>query len=306
MRALQERDDVVACPAGELPAMKPDGNANVPDRRANHRASRFAPTSGGSNAFVCMHCGAALALQDGALDALCHFCQQRTLVPKHILALRTPNVVMVPSDDPLRGLGLVLLGAAALFAAIGAVLFFMWRTSNSLSSAPTAPSPSATAPSASSTAAERSEPKPQPPSSSSAAAESSAPTISDPDDPRLHGTGAVRADALLTSLERKGCGHVIMPPTVTSREQGFNSRFKMNGMCVTLIAVSGESSNKLALRMKSPQGAPIATPPPSAEVVFTYCPQTPGPHPSKITPMTNDKYTVAAIECPASTKQKRP
>jgi len=118
-------------------------------------------------------------------------------------------------------------------------------------------------------------------------------------------TGEARTTVVMKQLYDKGCKNVIMAPVQSSGEKTLKAAFVLNGTCVRVLAITGVPDNALTLTMKTPFGETIPTPEAGNEVDFTYCPKTPGPHPMSIVPATDDFYTVAAVECPASLSKKK-
>lgn len=233
---------------------------------------------------ACGACGAPLSVprEADALEAQCRFCGRRTLLPKDVREHRAPKpVVVVQHVQPTSFVMPIVLGLM-FFGVLG--LLVMFRASSPMS----APGP------------QRSlmrEPS---------VAQASAPTWSVPKEiaapqpvpapPNL--AAATQSAAIMKRLHTAGCKTVILAPTETSGAQTVESRFVMNGHCVTLVAVSGVTHNPLTLTIKNPLGEALSAPAPAPTLEFTVCPRMAGLHPTKIVPATQDAYTVAAIECP--------
>lgn len=237
------------------------------------------------SSFVCAHCGAALSVPDekDAVEATCSFCGQSTTLPKDILALRAPK--NAPAGGPSNnGVVLVVAGAAVALLALTGVAVSLLKNEPRQAQAPVIQPPAPT------------------PAAPSAAPPTPTPKVSPTTDRRSN--GEARANEILTRLNASGCKEVILPPTQSAGEQTVETKFVMNGTCVTVLAVTGVEKNALTLKMKSPLGDVIQTPPAAPEVEFSICPKMRGPHPTTIIPTTEDPYTVAAIECPAPGKKK--
>lgn len=235
------------------------------------------------SSFVCAHCGAALSIPDekDAVEASCSFCGQATTLPKDILSLRAGK--NAPAGGPSNsGVVLVVAGAAVALLVLTGVAVALLRSEPHRAQAPVIQPPA---------------PTPVTPS-----AAPSTPTVAQATDRRAN--GEARANEILTRLNASGCKEVILPPTQSAGEQTVETKFVMNGKCVTVLAVTGVAKNALTLKMKSPLGDVIQTPPAAPEVEFSICPKMRGPHPTTIIPTTEDPYTVAAIECPAPGKKK--
>ncbi len=253
--------------------------------------------------FVCHSCGAALAVPDDvdAVVARCEFCGEETTLPPEILEARAEQrrerleresrelaleTAETTRRSASRAMGiLVVLVIAVPLLITGAVLAVVYLA---------APAPT--------TAAAAAAPKTRgggPAATSKAVEEAKAARASE-----VGALGEARMTARLKELYVKGCKDVLMPPQTTSGEQTLDTKFVLNGRCVRVLAISAGAGNTLTLEMKTPFGDKLATPPASAEVDFTYCPKTAGPHPTHIIPATSDDYTVAAVECPASLAKK--
>ncbi|MBX3218766.1 MAG: hypothetical protein KF850_42565 [Labilithrix sp.] len=236
------------------------------------------------SSFTCRNCGAALDLphDESALDARCAFCGKRTPLPQEILKARLrknddDKDVVVAAPPAPNVMVMVAAGAALGLAVIGVVAFAALRG-------------------ASPPRAEVAEPAPTVPLAT-------APPTAEP--PAKRPTGREVADARLDALRVRGCGEILLAPSETSGEQTIETKFALNGRCVAVLAVSGEPDNTLQLTMRTARGARVETPPPSAQIEFTYCPVVAGVHPTHISPKTDGTYTVAAVECPKGAGAER-
>lgn len=231
--------------------------------------------------FSCEHCGASLELpaDPAALDAECPFCARHTTLPREILALRQPKVVHVASPPPSSPVaGLVAIGVVLVLGIVASSLIL--HRSHPVETVTTTTATRATEPG----------PRTPPPP----------PRAVNPTDRRTTGEAAV--SERLTELHARGCKDVILAPAQTSGEQTVDTKFVLNGRCITVLAITGAPQNVLTLTMSTPLGAPIETPAPSTHIEVTVCPKMAGQHPTRILPATDDTYTVAAIECPAGKK----
>jgi len=249
----------------------------------------------------CQRCGAALAVPADLSEIVvrCQFCGEQTPLPNALLALRAQERQLylqqqaqaqarASAEQTTKSVarsmwlfvGLILGVPLVLTLGIFIFIFVMAKTVQDTSAATAAtalaiPVPTDIAP---------------PP----------APRASD-----AKSTGEDRTTVLMKQFYDKGCKTVIMAPIQSSGESSLKASFVVNGTCVRVLAITGVADNKLTLTMKTPFGETIATPEASTEVDFTYCPKTPGPHPMSIVPATDDFYTVAAVECPASLSKKK-
>jgi hypothetical protein len=246
--------------------------------------------------FLCARCGAVQTLPSDleALVAQCPFCGQENPLPADAVALRNEQArreaareaeelaAATQEQTQKRATRTVIIIVALVIAlpVLGSLLVILLV---SRVAATTPPPPSPPAPLASSPVAVP-PPKPAP-------------------DP--HSTGAEQVKARLDNLRALGCTTVIMPPSEAVGVRSLQADLVANGRCVRVLAINGIANNTLTLTMKTPLGEDIAAPPASAEVELSYCPKTPGPHPTTITPaIEDDPYTVAAVECPASVGAK--
>ncbi|AKU97040.1 hypothetical protein AKJ09_03704 [Labilithrix luteola] len=214
------------------------------------------------------------------MEATCSFCGQATTLPKDILALRARK--NTPGGAPSNnGVVLMVAGAAVALLALTGVAIALMK--NEPHETPPVIQP----------------PTPVPAATSAVPSTPKVPSLTD-----RRANGEARANEILRRLNANGCKEVILAPTQSAGEQTVETKFVMNGTCVTVIAVTGVEKNALTLKMKSPLGDVIPTPPPAPEVEFSICPKMRGPHPTTIVPTTEDPYTVAAIECPAPGKKK--
>ena len=117
-------------------------------------------------------------------------------------------------------------------------------------------------------------------------------------------TGEDKTTAEMKDLYAKGCKSVTMAPKQMQGERTLKTNFVVGGPCIRLLANTGVSDNKLTLTMKNPLGETIKTPEPATEIDFMFCPKIAGEHPMTITPATDDYFTLAAVDCPASVKPK--
>lgn len=235
-------------------------------------------------AFSCEHCGASLELPADPHDpdAQCPFCGRHTALPRHLLELRRPQVVNVVAPPPSSSFGVTLgLIAGLLALGMGVSLFLLRGERETPRSTTVTPAEASTA-----SAVPASVPGP--------------PRVTNPTDRNVTGEAAV--SARLNELHARGCKDVILAPSRTSGDQTVDTRFIMNGRCVTVLAITGTPANVLTLTMSTPLGVPVDVPPPSTHVEVTVCPRMAGQHPTRIVPATDDTYTVAAIECPAGKK----
>ncbi|MCL2726270.1 MAG: hypothetical protein FWD69_17750 [Polyangiaceae bacterium] len=254
------------------------------------------------DSFICSHCGASLTIpkDPNAFDAECIFCDRRTLLPPSVIAARRPPPQMVQMPMPFRPLPpppmplpqvpdtttadtYRVLGIAGVVACgllgLGAAFFTKTCEATSNSKPPEAqPVTPVSVP----------DPTPSEP----------------PEPPHPISTGATQANELLMGLRAQGCKDIILEPTQSSGTQTIETKFVLNGTCVTMGAVSGAPENMLTLQMKTPLGKSLDTPAPRSEVQFTICPQVKGTYPTTIVPTTDDPYTVFAVECPAAKKAK--
>ena len=248
----------------------------------------------------CQRCGAALAVPVDltALVVRCQFCGEQTPLPHELLALRAQErqtqlqqqaqaQARASAEQTTRSatrsmwlfVGLILGVPLLLTLGIFIFIYGMARTVREASSLPLIVVPTPTP---------------------AVVALPPAPRASD-----AKSTGEDRTTVLMKQLYDKGCKNVIMAPVQSSGEETLKASFVVNGTCVRVLAITGVTENTLTLTMKTPFGETIPTPEASNEVDFTYCPKTPGPHPMSIVPATDDFYTVAAVECPASLSKKK-
>jgi len=246
----------------------------------------------------CQRCGAALTVpvELAELVVRCQFCGDQTPLPQGLLALRAQErnlQVQQQAQAQARAsaeqatksvarsmwlfVGLIL--GVPLLLAVGIFVFIFLMARTVQESAAGAP-PAVVVPTVV-------EPPPAPRASDSKS------------------TGEDRTTAVMKQLYDKGCKTVIMAPAQSAGETTLTASFVVNGTCVRVLAVTGVADNKLTLTMKTPFGEAIKTPDAANEVDFTYCPKTAGPHPMSIAPSTDDFYTVAAVECPASLSKKK-
>lgn len=249
----------------------------------------------------CQRCGAALTVPVdlAAVVVRCQFCGEQTPLPQGLVSLRAQErqselqrqaqaAARVSAEQTSRSVarnmwlfvGLVLGLPLVLTLGIFAFVFLMTKTVQESATAVASPAMATPTPTI---------PEPLP-----------APRASD-----AKSTGEDRTTVLMKELYGKGCKTVIMAPIQSSGEKTLKASFVVNGTCVRVLAVTGVADNELTLTMKTPFGETIATPEAGNEVDFTYCPKTAGPHPMSIEPSTDDFYTVAAVECPASLSKKK-
>lgn len=250
----------------------------------------------------CQRCGAALTVPVdlAAIVVRCQFCGEQTPLPQGLVSLRAQErhnelqrqaqaEARASAEQTTRGaarnmwlfVGLVLGLPLVLTLGIVAFVFLMTKTVRESATAATS--------TAMATPATPTPVEPSPP-----------PRASD-----SKSTGEDRTTVLMKQLYGKGCRTVIMAPIQSSGEKTLKASFVVNGTCVRVLAITGVADNKLTLTMKTPFGETIATPEAGNEVDFTYCPKTAGPHPMSIEPSTDDFYTLAAVECPASLSKKK-
>ena len=239
-------------------------------------------------AFLCGHCGATLDILDDptVTSAKCPFCGASTPLPEAILELRAPSPSLVSSPagaSQSARVMMILAGVSAMLMLGVGIAVAQLRTAPQQDPPVVPPLPVAPPP--------------------SVVAEPSA-TPSKVED--RHTAGEERTSERMKELHANGCKDVILPPSQVSGEQTLDTKFVMNGRCVTVLAMSGVPENELTLSMKTPLGEPVATPPKGSSIELSICPKMPGAHPTKIVPRTTDTYTVAAIECPAPAKKKTP
>jgi len=246
----------------------------------------------------CQRCGAALTVPADLAEAVvrCQFCGEQTPLPQALLALRAQERQLqlqqqaqaqarASAEQTTKSVarsiwlfvGLIVGVPLLLTVGILVFVFFITRTvRESVAGVPVSvPTPTVAAP-------------PPPPRASNSKS-----------------TGEDRTTAVMKQLYDKGCKTVIMAPAQSAGETTLTASFVVNGTCVRVLAITGVADNKLTLTMKTPFGETIQTPDAANEVDFTYCPKTPGPHPMSIVPSTDDFYTVAAVECPASLSKKK-
>lgn len=229
--------------------------------------------------FTCGHCGAALDIPDeeNALDVRCGFCGKSTPLPREVLDVRFRRRGDTTVAPPPRN-GAPFLALGAVVAGIGATvvaLMALGTTGRDVSTAPPV---------------------------LSAMPVEAPPVVPAPSLPpttvKRPNAGAAEVNVRMETLHAAGCKDVILPPSETEGDQTLDTKFIMNGRCVTVLAMSGDPRNRLKLSMKTPLGAPITTPEASDKVEFSYCPKMAGAHPTTIVPSTDGPYTVSAIECP--------
>jgi hypothetical protein len=116
------------------------------------------------------------------------------------------------------------------------------------------------------------------------------------------GNGQARVSAIMKERYATGCREIIMPPKTISVDQDIKGDFHP-GSCVLIIGATGSSKNLLTLELSTPFGEKIATPAPSTELTFLYCPKVSGPHEGHVRSAEGDPFTVAAVTCPLSARR---
>lgn len=227
----------------------------------------------------------------------CQFCGETTPLPADLVAVRTAQhraATMAQAQQHavqahhetqkqvVRGIGWMLFVfiGVPVFAVIGITIFIIWAVHDATKkiASDTTP-PEVFTPS----------PPPAPPK----------PIASD-----SKSTGEDKTTAQMKDLYGKGCKTVLMSPKPIQGEKTLTTNFVVGGPCIRILANTGIKENKITLTMKNPLGETIKTPDPATEIDFTFCPKIAGEHPMTVKPATDDFYTLAAVDCPASLKGK--
>lgn len=111
------------------------------------------------------------------------------------------------------------------------------------------------------------------------------------------GVGAIRVASILKARAAAGCRHILSAAKTHPSQTTLTARLE-RGVCVQVIAATGMKDNLLTASMMTPEGAPVPAPPPSLEVILSYCAGRAGEHSGRITAALEGPFTTAAIICP--------
>ena len=248
---------------------------------------------------ACRRCGASLKVPEAltAVVVTCQFCGESTPLPNDLLAVRQAQhraVTMQQAQQQavrqnqeaqkqvVRGIGwmLFLFIGVPILLVVGIAIFIIWvvhDATKNIQHTTTTPHEIST---------------PTPTVAPRAIASDS------------KSTGEDKTTAEMKDLYAKGCKSVTMAPKQVQGEKTLKTNFVVGGPCIRLLANTGVPDNKLTLTMQNPLGETIKTPEPTTEIDFMFCPKIAGEHPMTITPATDDYFTLAAVDCPASVKPK--
>lgn len=251
---------------------------------------------------ACRRCGASLKVPDdlSIVVVTCQFCGESTPLPSDLVAIRQAQhraVTMQHAQQQavaqhqeqqkqvVRGIGwmLFLFIGVPILLVVGIVVFVIWIVHDATKDMQTSSTPiphEVVRP-----------PPPPPPTPKPIATDSKS-------------TGEDKTTAEMKSLYGRGCKNVLMAPKQIQGAKTLNTKFVVGPTCIRVLANTGAPGNSLTLTMKTPLGENVKTPDPGSEIDFTFCPKMEGEHPMTITPSTDDFYTLAAVDCPASLKGK--